>query len=85
MTDSPYVTVSDLTAEHFNERVTVDGCGSGWLYGIHDDFNDGYPSRTLIVVTNQDGDVDEWEFTDSNPMGYPKTMRVSVTIGDERG
>lgn len=75
------MTVADLTREHFGLRVTCER-GTGWLYGIHDDFNDGYPDRTLIVVTSEFGDDATWQFTDSDPTGYPKTMSTPVEVSD---
>lgn len=78
-TDSVVMTVAELTRRHFNYRVTVEGYGSGWLYAIHDDFNDGYPDRTLIVVTSEAG-LDEWRFSDSDPTGYPQTMNLEVAV-----
>lgn len=72
--------VCDLTRRDFGARVTVEAHGSGWLYAIHDDWNDGYPSRSLIVVLNEQGDTDEWTFTDSDPEGYPKTMATLADV-----
>jgi hypothetical protein len=80
MTTDSDVRVCDLTPDNFGARVTVKGHGSGWLYAIHDDYNDGYPSRSLTVVTNELGDTDEWTFTDSDPQGYPKTMGTPATV-----
>lgn len=74
--------VADLTRHDFGQWVEVEGHGAGWLYAVHDDFHDGYPERTLIVVTNEAGDVAEWRFTDSDPSGYPKTMSLPVEVSD---
>lgn len=71
-------TVRELTPDNFGDPIFVQGWTAGWLYAIHDDFNDGYPSRTLILVTNRDGDSAEKDFTDSDPAGYPETLGTVV-------
>ena len=70
--------VADLTRLNLGDPIFVQGWTAGWLYAIHDDFHDGYPSRTLILVTSEAGDVAEKAFTDSDPEAYPKTMGTVV-------
>lgn len=76
--------VSQLGREHFGRWVEVPSRqAAGYLYVVRDEFHDGYPSRYLVLV-DEDGRAVEEEFTDSNPAGYPKTMRTPCSVRDNR-
>jgi hypothetical protein len=73
-------TVDQLDRSHFGLCVSIpDRAAVGYLYAVHDDFNDGYPSR-LIVLVDDDGDAIDEVFTDSDPAQYPKTMRTRCLV-----
>lgn len=81
--DEP-TSVDQLTREHFNWWVEVPSRQvAGYLYAVHDNFNDGYPGRTLVLI-DEDGSEAEEEFTDSNPAGYPQTMRTPCFAQSDR-
>jgi hypothetical protein len=70
------VTTADLTREHFGWWIEIPARQvAGYLYVIRDEYHDGYPSRYLVLV-DDDGHAVEEEFSDSNPHGYPKTLRT---------
>lgn len=73
-------TVNRLTAADFGYWVDVPNQGAGYLYAVHDDFNDGYPSRMIVLVAEDGSTAAELEFTDSDPAGYPKTMHTPCVV-----
>jgi hypothetical protein len=73
-------TVDRLTRHDFGMWIVIPGYGSGYLYAVHDDYNDGYPSRMIVVISGDGSTAAELEFTDSDPAGYPKTMATPCVV-----
>jgi hypothetical protein len=78
--------VRELTPNQFGAWVEMPTRSTGgWLYAIRDEYNDGYPARTLGVIAGDDGSFyREEEFTDSDPHPYPKTLSDVVTVCEDQ-
>lgn len=73
--------VNELRPVHFGHWITLTTRDlSGWLYVIRHEYNDGYPSTTLGLVINKEGDYVEEAFTDSDPAQHPKTLSDEVRV-----
>lgn len=73
--------IDQLTARDLGFCVVIpDREVVGYLYVVRDDFNDGYPSRSLVLVSGNGQATYEEVFTDSDPAGYPKTMTTPCKV-----